>query len=73
MVNGHRKYAPKYAAERLVTFAGVMSSRVRKWEFNTSRRPYAKPQRKNKIVTEGGLTFLRFPVPEWCTYLNHTE
>jgi hypothetical protein len=51
MVNGHIKYAPKYAADRPVTFAGVISSKVRKWEFKTSRRPYAKPHRKNKMVT----------------------
>lgn len=51
IVKGQTKYAPKYDACRPLDLLAVMFSVVWKCEFSTSSSPYAKPQRKNKIVT----------------------
>jgi hypothetical protein len=52
MVSGHKKYAPKQAAERPDDSALEILSNETKLLFSTSRRPYAKRQRKKRHVTD---------------------
>lgn len=43
IINGQIKYAPKYAADSPADLVSLMSSRLWKCEFKTSKKPYAKP------------------------------
>lgn len=45
------RYAPKYAPCRPPALAAVMFSEFWNLALRTSKRPYAKPQRKKRMVT----------------------
>ena len=48
---GKTKYEPKYATWRPVDWSLLIPRTFWKCLFRTSRSPYAKPQRKNRVVT----------------------